>query len=242
VKPSGLLLAVLATVVNVVLVNWSRPIFGGYWQYVMWEGGVVENLTALQFLAGAAIFASCALQRWRPPVERRWLGLYALGELVLAGEETNYGRGTLFLDLGNPNFARDYNPQSGNLHNLLIEASIPVIVFMIAIVVLRRFYTRIVTRLRLPLPAGFLDAGLVTAVGIVAMRFDDGRYLSVDEVYEWSGALLLLALALHCRLGWFFHGQPGPAAERVNGRSSVDQSRRPPPNRSRIRNRLMKFR
>jgi hypothetical protein len=212
VKPSGLLLAVLATIVNVVLVNWSRPIFGAYWQYVMWEGGVVEDLTALQFLAGAAVFASCALQRWRAPVERRWLGLYALAELVLAGEETNYGRGTLFLDLGDPDFARTYNPQSGNLHNLLIEASIPVIVFMVAVVVLRLFYPRIVGRLDLPLPAGFLDASLVTAVGIGAMRFDDGRYLSVDEVYEWSGALLLLALALHCRFGWFFHARRGPVA------------------------------
>lgn len=211
-KPSGFLLAVVATVINVVLVNWSRPIFGASWQYVMWEGGVVENLTALQFLAGAAVFASCALQRRRPRGERRWLGLYALAELVLAGEETNYGTGTLVLDLGHPDFTRVYNPQSGNLHNLLIEASIPVIVFMTAVVVLRLFYTRLVTRVRLPLPAGFLDASLLTAAGIVAMRFDDGRYLLVDEVYEWSGALLLLALALHCRFGWFFHARPGPAA------------------------------
>jgi hypothetical protein len=211
VKRSGLLLALVATVVNVVLVNWSRPIFGAYWQHVMWEGGVVEDLTALQFIAGAAVFAGCALQRWRPRVERRWLALYALAELVLAGEETNYGRGMLILDLDDPDFARNYNMQSGNLHNLLIEASIPVIVFMLAVVVLRLYHTRIVGRLALVLPTGFLDASLVTAAGIVFMRFDDGRYLSVDEVYEWSGALLLLALALHCRFGWFFHDRPRPA-------------------------------
>ena len=200
----GLALALAA--INVVLVNWSQPIFGRWWQYVMWEGGVVEDLTALQFLLGGVVFLLGALQRARATTARAWFALYALAEFVLLGEETNYGRGTLFLDLADPNFAQNYNPQAQNLHNFLIEAYIPVLALGIICAVLRWQYATLVPRLRLPMRKDFLEAILLTAVGLVFMAFSffDDRFLSVDEVYEWSSSLLLLVLALSFRFGWVF--------------------------------------
>ena len=199
-------LALVLTAVNVVLVNWSQPLFGRWWQYVMWEGGVVEDLTAVQFLLGGIVFALCALQRRRPTSERAWFGIYAIAELVLLGEETNYGTGTLFLDLADPNFAHNYNPQRNNRHNLLIEAYIPVLGFVIICAVLRRYDAQIVQRLRLPMSRDFLDAVLVTTLGLVLMApaFFDQRFLSIDEVYEWSSSFLLLTMALYFRFGWIF--------------------------------------
>jgi len=199
-------LALALTAVNVVLVTWSKPLFGPWWQYVMWEGGVVEDLTALQFLAGAIVFALCALQRSAPRAHRAWFAVYAGLELVLVGEETNYGTGTLFLDLTDPNFAASYNPQRNNLHNLLIEAYIPVLALIVICFVLRRHPPRLVARLELPMSRDFLDAILVTAVGLVFMApsFFDERFLSVDEVYEWSSSLLLLCMGLYFRFGWVF--------------------------------------
>ena len=172
----------------------------------MWEGGVVEDLTALQFLIGGLVFVLCAIQRKRPVSERAWFALYAVAEFVLLGEETNYGSGTLFLDLADPNFAQNYNPQAHNLHNYLIEAYIPVLGFGIICAVLRIGYPVIVPRLRLPMKKDFLDAVLLTAVGLVFMVFSffDDRFLSLDEVYEWSSSLLLLGLALSFRFGWIF--------------------------------------
>jgi len=199
----GLALALAA--VDVVLVNWSEPLFGRWWKHVMWEGGVVEDLTALQFLAGGLVFALCALQRTRPRAHRVWLALYALAEFVLLGEETNYGTIRLF------DFERDYNPQAHNLHNYLIEAYIPVLGLVIICAVLRAAYGAIVPRLRLPMSKDFLDAILVTALGVLFMvfSFGDDRFLSIDEVYEWSSSLLLLCLALSFRFGWIFRPRPG---------------------------------
>jgi hypothetical protein len=214
VNRGALVLGLGLAAVNVVLVNWSQRIFGGWWQYVMWEGGVVEDLTALQFLLGAVVFAACAFQRVRPAADRAWLALYAVAELVLAGEETNYGTGTLFLDLADPNFAQTYNPQAHNLHNFLIEAYIPVLGFAIICGVLRAAYGAVVPRLRLPMRQDFLDAVLVSCVGVLFMVFSlgDERFLSIDEVYEWSCSLLLLCLALSFRFGRPFRPRPGAAA------------------------------
>jgi hypothetical protein len=152
------------------------------------------------------VFAACALQRARPRVERAWLGVYAVVELVLVGEETNYGTGTLFLDLTDPNFAANYNPQRNNLHNLLIEAYIPVLGLVIICAVLRRYRAQTIERFGLPMSVDFLDAIVFTAVGLVFMApaFFDERFLSIDEVYEWSSSLLLLVMALHFRFGWVF--------------------------------------
>ncbi len=205
-SPGARYLGLTLAAVNVVLVNWSQPIFGRWWKHVMWEGGVVEDLTALQFLVGGVVFALCAMQRDRATSDRIWFALYALAELVLLGEETNYGRGTLFLDLADPNFAQSYNPQAQNLHNYLIEAYIPVLVLGIICAVLRWKYATLVPRLRLPMRKDFLDAVLLTSVGLVFMVFSfrDDRFLSVDEVYEWSSSLLLLCLGLSFRFGWLF--------------------------------------
>jgi hypothetical protein len=206
-------LALVLTAIDVVLVNWAQPIFGSAWKYVMWEGGVVEDLTALQFILTGVVFGLCALQAGRPRVHRAWLALYALAGFVLAGEETNYGTGTLFLDLAAPDFAQTYNPQAHNLHNFLIEAYIPVLGFVIVCAVLRAAYGRIVPRLRLPMSRDFLDAVAVTSLGVLLMlsSFGDERFLSVDEVYEWSSSALLLGLALYFRFGWVFRPRAGDA-------------------------------
>jgi hypothetical protein len=208
VSRGALHLAVALAAVDAVLVNWSRPLFGRWWQHVMWEGGVLEDLTALQFLLGGLVFALCALQRGREPAHRAWFALYALAELVLLGEETNYGTIKPF------NFTDNYNPQAHNLHNYLIEAYIPVLALGIICAVLRARYARIVPRLRLPMSRDFLDAMLLTAAGLPFMlvSFGDERFLSVDEVYEWSSSLLLLVLALYFRFGRVFRPQRGDCA------------------------------
>jgi hypothetical protein len=205
VSRSALALALALAGVDAVLVNWAEPLFGRWWRHVMWEGGVLENLTALQFLAAGVVFALCALQRTRPPAHRAWLALYGLAALVLVGEETNYGTIKLF------NFTDEYNPQAHNLHNYLIEAYIPVLGLGIICAVLRACYPMIVPRLRLPMSRDFLDAVLVSAVGVLFMlwSFLDERFLSVDEVYEWSSSLLLLCLALYFRVGWIFRPRAG---------------------------------
>jgi hypothetical protein len=205
-------LALVLGTINVVLVNWAEPIFGRYWKHVMWEGGVIEDLTAVSFLAGTVVYVLCALRRDQPLAHRRWFVAYAVAELVLAGEETNYGRGTLFLDLGDPRFAETYNPQAQNLHNVLFPtAVVPIILFFVICAVLRVGYRPIVLRLRLPMSRDFLDAVLVTGVFAVAMAPSlwDERYLSIDEVYEWSSSLLLLCLGLYYRFGWVFRPRPG---------------------------------
>lgn len=207
----ALLFALALAAIDVVLVNWSQPLFGRWWKHVMWEGGVVEDLTALQFIVGAIVFATCVFQRSHPPAHRAWFAVYTLAMLVLAGEETNYGTGTLFLDLADPNFAQSYNPQAHNLHNYLIEAYIPVLGLGIICAVLRALYPFIVPRLRLPMSKDFLDSVLVTALGLIFMAFSfrDDRFLSMDEVYEWSSSLLLLCLALYFRFGWVFRPREG---------------------------------
>jgi hypothetical protein len=202
--PAALALVAAVTVTLVVLARWAEPLFGRYWRHVMWEGGLVEDLTALQFLVGAGVFLMAARAAPARSARRRWLGLYALAMLVLAGEETNYGRGTLLLDLADPNFAARYNPQHGNLHNFLPEAYIPVAAFFVIVAVLRVFHRPVVRRLGLPLPRGFLNATLLTLLAAPFMPYTDDRFLSVDEVYEWSGSLLLLGLAAACRWGWLF--------------------------------------
>ena len=203
--PGALALVLALTVTNLLLVNWAQPIFGRYWRHVMWEGGLVEDLTALQFLAGAVVFLLCAASSRYPRAHRFWFLAYALADLILTGEETNYGRGTLLLDLADPNFAANYNPQSGTLHNIL-PAIVPIAAFFVLIAVLRAFYRPIVSRLRLPIPRGFQNAVLLTLLAAPFLPYADDRFLSADEVYEWSGSLLLLCLALYSRWGWFFLG------------------------------------
>ena len=43
---------------------------------------------------------------------------------------------------------------------------------------------------------GFLNAVLLTLLVAPFMRFDHEHFLFFDEVYEWSGSVLLLHLAL----------------------------------------------
>lgn len=202
--PRALALVAAVTLTNLALTRWAQPIFGRYWRHVMWEGGLVEDLTALQFLAGAGVFVLCAASSRHARPSRRWFVVYALVMLLLAGEETNYGRGTILLDLADPNFAASYNPQHGNLHNVLPEAYIPVAGFFVIVGVLRVFHRSIVGRLRLPMPRGFLNAALLTVLAAPFMPYTDERFLSVDEMYEWSGSFLLLCLACSYRWGWFF--------------------------------------
>ena len=218
----ALVLALVLGAVDVVLVTWSQPLFGGWWKHVMWEGGVLEDLTALQFIVGGLVFALCAARRAAPVAHRRWFAVYALAMFVLAGEETNYGTGTLFLDLADPNFAQNYNPQANNLHNVLIEAYIPVLALGVICLGLRLAYDSICPRLRLPMSKDFLEAVVVTGAFVVLMipTFRDERFLAVAEVYEWSCSLLLLCLALYYRFGWILRPRTGEV-----GRETATQYR-----------------
>ena len=218
-RPALALALVLGTI-DTILVLWAQPLFGGAWKYVMWEGGVLEDLTAVQFIAGAVVFALCAGRRTSSTARRRWFAVYAFAMLVLAGEETNYGTGTLFLDLADPNFASTYNPQANNLHNVFVFGFLPIFVFGIVCLILRWRFDAITTRLRLPMHKDFLDAVLITGLFVVPMlpAFADERFLSVDEVFEWSSSLLLHSLALSFRYGWLFGARGDEAAPVANVR------------------------
>ena len=208
----AILLAVVLGAVDAVLINWSQPIFGRWWKHVMWESGIVEDLTAAFFIIGAVVFVLCVFRRDARLVHRVWFWFYALAMLVLAGEETNYGKNSLFLDLADPNFAVNYNKQGGNIHNSIFkDAIVPITIFVIICIVLRLTYRWLVPLLRLPMSQDFLECVMITAGFIVFTigAFRDDRFLSVDEAYEWSSALLLLCLALYYRFGWVFRPRPG---------------------------------
>lgn len=98
----ALLIAGALTLVDVLLVNFHQRLFGAAWRYVMWEGGVVETLTAFNFLLAAGAFASAAAGKPPGSAGRRWLVLSVLASLVLTGEEVNYGQGMLVLNLRPP--------------------------------------------------------------------------------------------------------------------------------------------
>lgn len=203
----ALILALVLGAIDVVLINWSVPIFGGWWKYVMWESGIIEDFTAVFFIVGAVVFFLCTFRRDAPLVHRVWLGVYMVAMLVLAGEETNYGKNQLFLDLAAPNFGEIYNKQGGNIHNSIFKhAIVPITIFVVICVVLRLTYRWVVPRLRLPMSKDFLDAVIITAVmGLLTWNsFYDDRFLSVDEAYEWSSAMLLMLLAFYYRFGWVY--------------------------------------
>jgi hypothetical protein len=188
-------------VANAVLVNHHRTLFPVRWRQVMWEGGVLEGATALAFLAAGVLFGWAAV-RAGPGARRRWLVVFALGALLLVGEETNYGGAMLVLDLEAPDFEARYNPQRGTLHNAG-PYYLPLVVFFALIAVLR-LRPRLRRRLRLPLPTGYLNATLFTMAAGPFMRWAPAHRVFVDEVYEWSSAVLIGCLALHVVFGWFF--------------------------------------
>ncbi len=205
-------LAVVLGAIDAILINWSQPLFGRWWKHVMWESGIIEDLTAVFFIIGAVVFAACVVRRDTLAVHRVWFAVYAFAMLVLAGEETNYGKNSLFLDLADPNFAVHYNKQGGNIHNSIFkDAIVPITIFIVVCIVLRLTYRWIVPLLRLPMSQDFLECVMVTAGFVVFTinAFRDDRFLSVDEAYEWSSSLLLLCLALYYRFGWIFRPRPG---------------------------------
>jgi hypothetical protein len=204
----GLAIAVAVAVVNVVLVNHHRVLFPVWWRQVMWEGGVLEGATALAFLTSAVLFGWAAV-RAGPGGRRWWLVVFSAGALLLLGEETNYGGAMLMLDLDAPDFAERYNPQSGTLHNVG-PYYLPLIVYFVLVAALR-LRPRLRRRLRLPLPEGFLNATLLTVAAGPFMRWAPAHRVFVDEVYEWSSAVLIACLGLHAVFGWFFRG-PAPAS------------------------------
>ena len=72
-RPHTVAVVAVLAVINLVLVNFHRQLFGAAWQYVMWEGGVFEGLTPLNFLLGAVVFLLAARAVRDDPVRRRWL-------------------------------------------------------------------------------------------------------------------------------------------------------------------------
>lgn len=197
--PAGLGLAVGLATASAILVNRYQPTPA--WKHVMWEGGVLEWLTAASFIAAGALYLRLALASREERPGRAWLALFGVGFLILAGEELNWGRGMLILNLDDPEFAARYNLQGGNLHNVF-HAPVPVLAFLGLAGGLRMaapWSLRLV-----PLPVGFLNAVIVAAMSIPLMDLGGDRFLLLDEVLEWSNATLIFALALHYRYGWFF--------------------------------------
>lgn len=197
--PMGLAIAVASAAANAILVNTYRPTRA--WKTFMWEGGILEGLTALSFIAAGALFLWLALSSQERKVTRAWFAIFGVGCLFLAGEELNWGRGMLILNLDDPQFALRYNIQGGNVHNV-VPALVPILVF-IGLAAGLRLTAPWSLRL-VPLPAGFLNAIIVTATSILFMDLQDDRFLFLNEVFEWSSATLILCLALHYRYAWFF--------------------------------------
>lgn len=201
--PAGLTIALALTAANAIVVSRYQPT--RTWKYVMWEGGVIEWLTALSFVAAGLLFLRLALTSRERPRVRAWFVLFGVGCLVLAGEELNWGRGMLILNLDDPEFEAHYNIQGGNLHNFM-DAIVPILVFIGLAAALRMtapWSLRLV-----PLPKGFLNAVIVAAAAILFMNLEGDHFLFVDEVLEWSISTLILCLALHYRYGWFFLPRP----------------------------------
>ena len=201
-RPEAAALVVVLALLNLVLLNFHRELFGAAWQYVMWEGGVIEALTPINFLLGTAVFLLAAAAAHEDPIRRRWLVVYALADVVLAGEEISWGTGQILLNLDDPNFETRYNPTT-TLHHVLPGVG-PIAIFFVIVAVFRIFYPAIRRLLKAPMAIGFLNAVLLTLVVAPLMRFDHAHYLFFDEVYEWSGSVLLLHLALYERWGWSF--------------------------------------
>ena len=197
--PAGLGLAALLATASAILVNRYQPTPA--WKHVMWEGGVLEWLTAASFIAAGVLYLRLALASREGKPRRAWLALFGVGSLILAGEELNWGRWMLVLNLDDPEFAARYNLQGGNLHNFL-PALVPVLAFL-GLAGLLRVAAPWSLGL-VPLPVGFLNAVIVAAMSIPFMDLGGDRFLFLDEVLEWSNATLILSLALHYRYGWFF--------------------------------------
>jgi len=201
-RPKMAAVVAVVAVLDLVLVNFHRELFGGAWQYVMWEGGVIEALTPLNFLLGAVVFLLAAGAARDDPTRRRWLVVYALADVVLAGEEISWGTGQILLNLDDPSFETKYNPHT-TLHHLLPGVG-PIVIFFLIVAVFRLFYPAVRRLLKAPMAMGFLNAVLLTLLVAPFMRFDHAHFLFFDEVYEWSGSVLLLHLALYERWGWSF--------------------------------------
>ena len=196
--PVALTIVVGAAATNAILVNYYQPIH--LWQYVLWEGGVVEWLTVLNLLGAGGLYLYLALTSYNSKMGP-WFILFGVGCLFLAGEELNWGRGMLILNLDDPQFETRYNIQGGNLHNV-VPAIVPVAVFIFLAGALRiagNWSLRLV-----PVPVGFLNLVLVLPASILFMNLGEGRFLHLDEVLEWSSTTLILCLALHYRFHWFF--------------------------------------
>ncbi len=201
-RPKTAVMVAVLAVTNLVLVNWHRELFGAAWQYVMWEGGYFEGLTPINFLLGALVFVLAAHATRGDPVRRAWLLVYAFADVVLAGEEISWGTGQILLDLNDPSFESKYNSPT-TLHHFLPGVG-PIIIFFVIVAIFRLAYPIIRARLKAPMAVGFLNAVLLTLLVVPFMNFEHSHYLFFDEVYEWSGSVLLLHLALYERWHWSF--------------------------------------
>jgi len=195
----GFAVALASAAVSAMLVNGYQPTRA--WKYLMWEGGVLEWLTALSFVFAGGLY----LWLWRASREgrgrRAWYFFFGAGCLVLVGEELNWGQGMLVLDLDDPAFEARYNIQGGNLHNLF-GPLVPALLFVGLAVGLRILAPWSIQFV--PLPVGFLNSVAMTALSVLFMNLEGDRFLLLDEVLEWSGATLILCLALHHRYAWFY--------------------------------------
>ena len=200
--PGTLWIVLGLAAVDVVCLDFHRELFGPAWQYVMWEGGVFETLTPINFVLGGIVFAGAAAATVDDRRRRGWLALYAVIDVVLAGEEVSWGRGQLLLDLSDPDFLSRYNRPT-TLHHFLPGVA-PIIIFFVVVALSRLFHARLRGPLAIPMAVGFSNAVLLTLLVAPLMRWDHPHFLFFDEMYEWSGSVLLLYLAMRERWTWFF--------------------------------------
>ena len=168
------------------------------------EDGAVEYLTALLYLAGAAVFAVLAIRR---PQGRLWAAGLALMFVLIAGEEISWGQ--RIFGLGTPASLESANVQKElNLHNIeglhtnvrLIGTAVFAGLYVL-LPVLVRFVTplqSLATRLSFPIaPLWATWLAVISLAFMVGTRvFSDGVIFELDEVGEFFFAVAALVFAV----------------------------------------------
>lgn len=168
------------------------------------EDGAVEYLTALLYLAGAAVFALLVI---RGPAGRVWFAGFALMFFLIAGEEISWGQ--RIFGIGTPESLESANVQQElNLHNIeglhtnvrLIGTAVFIGLYVV-LPILVRFVTplqSLATRLSFPIPPLWATwLAVISLVIMVGTRvFSDGVIFELDEVGELFFAVAALVFAL----------------------------------------------
>jgi hypothetical protein len=168
------------------------------------EDGAVDYLTALLYLAGAAVFAVLVI---RGPGGRFWFAGFALMFFLIAGEEISWGQ--RIFGIGTPESLESANVQQElNLHNIeglhtnvrLIGTAIFLGLYVMLPILVRVVapLRSLVTRLGFPIPPLWATwlAVISLAIMVGTRVLSDGVIFELDEIGELFFAVAALVFAL----------------------------------------------